>query len=454
MQISLSDHFNYKKLLRFTVPSIIMMMFTSLYSVIDDGLFVSNFVGKDAFVALNIMAPVMSVFIAIGTMIGSGANALISKTLGEKQEEKASEYFTQIVIFSIILSAMVAAIGLMILKPFSLKMGATGQVYDYCIIYGRIIFPLTIVFLLQSLFQNLLITSEKPKLAMIITACSGLSNIFFDTLLIVVLKLGLVGAEFATVSGSFVSMIISLSFFLFSKERKFGFVKCKLDLKIAISVCYNGLSELITNLSTSVTSALFNYQLMNIAGNDGVAAYGVVMYICFVFSSAFTGYSMGIAPVVGYNYGAENQGELKNVLKMSFRVISVLGIILFALSELTALPFSKVFVSYDAELLDMTVSGLKLFSPAFLLMGFNIFSISFFTALNNGRLAGFMSFVRTFVFQVLALLTLPSFLGLNGIWLASLVAETMMLLVSYLALKKMDRKYHYYSLESKLSFRE
>ena len=452
MQISLSEHFNYKILLRFTIPSIIMMMFSSLYSVIDDGLFVSNFVGKEAFVALNIMAPIMTVFGAIGSMIGSGANALISKTLGEKQDKKAGEYFTQIVIFSIAISILVTIIGLIGLEPFCLAMGAEDKVLEYCLTYGRIIFPLTIIFLFQWLFQNLLITSEKPRLAMIITICSGVSNIFFDTLLIVILKWGIVGAVLATVSGSLVSMLISLSYFLFGKDKKFGFTKIEFDLKIAGQVCYNGLSELINNLSMSVSSALFNYQLMNIAGNDGVAAYGVIMYICYVFSSAFTGYSMGIAPVVGYNYGAENQEELKNVLKMSFRVVAVLGFILLGLSEATAVPFSKVFVSYDQDLLNMTVHGLRLFSPAFLVMGFNIFGISFFTALNNGKIAGFMSFVRTFVLQVLALLILPNFLGLNGIWLASLVAESMMLIVTFTSLKKMDKKYHYYSYKNELAF--
>lgn len=444
MNIQLSEHFNYRKLLKFTIPSIVMMMFTSIYSVIDDGFFVSNFVGKNAFVALNIMAPVLIIFMAIAFMIGAGGNAIISKTLGEKEDGKAKEYFTLIIGFTIFVSILLSIIGLVVLKPFCIMAGAENEVLDNCLLYGKIIIPFGVVFLLQTVFQNLLITAGKPKLAMMITIISGISNITFDVLLIVILKLGLLGTVCATISGALISSIIPLIYFIFSKKQKLKFVKTKIYWKILGNICYNGLSELVSNLSMGLVAILFNYQLMRIAGNNGVAAYGAIMYIATVFASAFMGYSMGVAPIVGYNYGAKAKGELKNIFKKSIVIMSGMGVLLMLIAETSASPFSKIFVSYDQELLDMTINGLKIYSIAFLFMGLNIFGSSFFTALNNGLISGILSFLRTFLLQIIMVIILPEILGLNGIWLSIIVAELLMIVITIIFFRRMNRKYNYY----------
>lgn len=443
MEIKLSEHFTYRKLLKFTIPSIVMMMFTSIYGVIDDGVFVSNFVGKDAFVALNIMAPVLMIFTSIAFMIGAGGNAIISKTLGEGKEQKASEYFSLIIGFTFLIGIIFSVIGLLVLKPFCNIMGAKDGVLDNCLLYGKIVIPLSIVFLLQTVFQNLLLTAGKPKLAMGITIASGISNITLDILLIIVFKMGLIGAVLATVSGALISSLVPLLYFIFSKKQKIKFVKPKIYWKVIGNVCYNGLSELISNLSMGLVAILFNYQLMKIAGDNGIASYGAIMYVATVFASAFMGYSMGVAPIVGYNYGANTTNELNNIFKKSIVIIIGIGILLTLISELCAIPFSKIFVSYDKELLDMTVHGLRIYSIAFLFMGLNVFGSSFFTALNNGFISGVLSFFRTFLLQVITVMILPKLFQLDGIWLSIIVAEILMLFITIFTFKKMNVKYNY-----------
>lgn len=443
MKIEISEHFNYKKLLRFTIPSIGMMMFSAAFSVIDDGLFVSNFVGKDAFVALNLMSPIITIIGAIGYMLGNGGNAVISKALGEKAQRKANEYFSLITYFTVAVSLLLSIIGLVALKPFCLAMGAKGIVLENCLTYGKLILPFAVFFLLQGIFQSFLITAGNPKLAMVVTCVSGASNIIFDVLLIVVLKLGIVGTVLATLSGAVLSTIIPILYFTFAKSKNLKFVKPILNWNVLSRTCVNGASELVTNLSMGLTTVLYNYQLMKISGDNGVAAYGAIMYIAYIFQSAFMGYSMGVSPIVGYNHGAKNDNELKNVLKKSIVILSIMSIVLFLIAELTAVPFSGVFVRDDKELWNMTVYGFRIFSVMFLFSGLNIFASSFFTALDDGLVSGVLALARTLVLQIIAVLTLPLLFELNGVWLSSPASDIAMLAITIFVFIKMRKKYHY-----------
>ena len=443
MKIQISDHFNYNKLLRFTVPTIVMMMFSAAYSVIDDGFFVANFVGKEAFVALNLMAPVITVMGAVGFMLGTGGNAVVSKALGEGKKDKANQHFTLITLFTIAISAVITAFGLAVLKPACIAMGAEGAVLEDCLTYGYLIFPFTAVFLLQGIFQSFLITAGQPKLSMIITITSGISNIVFDTLLIVILKWGLVGAVWATLSGSIFGTLIPAGYFLFAKDRNLKFVKTPIEFRVLLRTCSNGSSELVTNLSIGLVSMLYNYQLMRIAGNDGVASFGAIMYIAYVFASAFMGYSMGVAPLVGYSYGAQNHAELQNIFHKSIVILCITGLILFALSELAAVPFSMIFVNSDEELLQMTVRGTRIYSLIYLVSGINIFGTGFFTALDNGAVSAALALIRTMVLEVAAVFLLPLIWGIDGIWASAFVSDLLMLGITIGTFMKMRPRYGY-----------
>ena len=443
MKIQISDHFNYNKLLKFTIPSIITMMFYQTYNVLDDGFFISNFVGKDAFVALNLMSPALMMMNTIGYMLATGGNALVSTVLGEGKKEKANQYFTLITIYTIIISAIITIFGLVILEPACIAVGAEGAVLENCLIYGRLICPFTVVFQLQEVFQNFLITAGKPKMSMFITVASGITNITFDILLIVIFKLGIVGSVLATVSGPILGTIIPALYFLFGEDRTIKFSKTSLDFSILLRACSNGTSELVTDLSLGLMSMLYNYQLLRIGGNDAVAAYGAVMYINYIFISAFIGYSMGVAPIIGFNYGAENEKELKNIFHKSLVIVSITGIILFAISEFASVPFSKIFVGSDEKLLEMTIHGNRLYSIMYLFAGINIFATSFFTALNNGFVSSALALIRTIVFKVGALFLLPLFFGLDGIWASAFVADILMLIVTIVVFYKFKAKYNY-----------
>ncbi len=441
--IQLSDHFTYSRLFRFTVPSAIMMIFTSLFMVIDDGLFVSNFVGKDAFVALNIMSPVLGLSMAVAFMLGAGGNAYVSKLMGEQKYQAAAECFSAIVYFTIFVSIVMTVLGLLLLEPFCNLMGAKGNVYDECIRYAWVIFPCGIVFLLQGLFQTFLITAERPTFAMVLTIVSGVCNIVFDILLIVVLEWGIVGAALASASGPLIAAVVPMIYFVFAKDSTLHLVKAKINLAQMGKVSYLGISQLITNLSMGLVSMVFNYQLMNLVGDDGVAAYGVIMYLAFIFVAAFIGYSNSVAPIVGYHFGADDWAELKNIFGKSMKIIGVLSIILTALAYLTAKPFSMIFVSYDAALLDMTVGAYRIYGISFLFAGFGIFAGSFFTALNDGVTAGIISFVRTMVFQVGTVLVMPMIWGIYGIWYAPVVAEVLATIVAMAFCFAKAKKYQY-----------
>ncbi len=443
MTIQLSEHFTYKKIFRFALPSIVMMVFTSIYGVVD-GTFVSNFVGKTPFAAVNLVWPFLMILGAFGFMIGTGGSALVAKTLGENKKEDANRYFTMLIILVVILGILLTIFGLIVVRPLSHALGARGQMLEDCVTYGRTLMIFNTAFMLQSVFQSLFITAEKPRLGLIMTVAAGLTNMVLDALFIAVFKWGLVGAALASGLSQCIGGILPLIYFLSSKnDTPLKFVKTKMEGKVLLKACVNGASELMTTVSSSLVSMLYNFQLMRLAGQNGIAAYGAVMYVEFAFIAVFIGYSIGTAPIVSYHYGSENHNEVKNMLQKSFKIMSILGITMMVLAQILASPLAKVFVGYDKQLFDMTVHGFRLFSFYFILAGINIYASSFFTALNNGMISAIISFSRTLGFETLAVIILPIFLQLDGVWLAITVAEICAFVISISFLIAKKEKYHY-----------
>lgn len=442
MQIQLSEHFTYKKLLRFVIPSIAMMIFMSIYSVVD-GLFISNFVGKTSFAAINLVWPLIMGLSAFGFMIGTGGCALVSKTLGEGKPQKANRYFSMLVCAVIIGGAALTVLSLIFLRPIMLLFGATENLIGDCMTYGRIMLSFQTAAMLQGMFHSFFSVAEKPKLGLIMTIIAGVSNILLDALFVAALRFGIAGAAFATVISQCIGGIVPLIYFIRPNPSTLRLTKPSFSTRVMLKVCLNGSSELVTNISSSVVATLYNLQLMKLIGEDGIAAYGVLMYVNFIFLAIFFGYSIGSTPIIGYHYGAENQVELKNLFKKSLVFIGISGILLTAAAELSAVPLSHIFVGYDAELYALTVRGFRLYSLSFLICGFNIFGSSFFTALNNGTVSAAISFMRTLVFQVLTILTLPLLLGVDGIWLSVGFAEILALIVTLVFFVTMNKKYKY-----------
>lgn len=440
--ISLSDHFTYKKLLRFTLPSIIMMVFTSIYGVVD-GLFVSNFAGKTSFAAINLVMPFIMILGGIGFMIGTGGTALVSKVLGEGDREKANRYFSMMIMLTAILGAILTVIGIVFMRPVAYFLRATDEMIDDCVIYGRIVIGFTVSFMLQNVFQSFLIAAEKPKLGLIATVAAGVTNMILDALFIAVFKWGVAGAAIATGISQCVGGIFPFIYFIRPNTSLLRLVKTKLEFRPLINACANGSSELMSNISSSLVSMLYNWQLMNYIGEDGVSAYGVLMYVQFIFIAIYVGYAIGCAPIVGYHYGAQNDSELKNMLKKSTILMGGSGIVLTALAMALSAPLSKIFVGYDEGLYNLTMHAFKLFSFSFLLAGFNIFVSSFFTALNNGGISATVSFLRTLVFQTASVIILPLFLDIDGIWWAITVAEVFAFIISLTFLIAKRKKYRY-----------
>ena len=442
-RIQLSDHFTTGRLLRFVASPIIMMIFTSVYTVVD-GFFISNFAGKTAFSALNLIYPFLQAFGCLGFMVGTGGSALVAMTLGTGDKKQADNLFSMLAASTIVMGIVSTIIGWFLLEPAAQLLGATPELLPDCLMYGRILLVFQTAFMMQFFFQSFFITSEKPKLGLAFTVLAGLTNIVLDFLLVGVLRGSIVGAASATVISQMVGGIGPMFYFFNRKNSSLlHFVRPKFSAKALGKACANGSSELMTNLSASLVSALYNLQLMKLIGADGVAAYGVLMYVGFIFAAVFIGYAQGCAPVVSYHYGAGNTDELKNLLRISLRVIAVGGVAMLCFSELLAAPLSHFFVGYDAELLELTTLGMKLYSLSFLLCGFNIFGSAFFTALNNGIVSAVISFLRTLVFQVTAILVLPHLLGMNGIWLSVVAAEIAALFVNAFFLVKNRKKYQY-----------
>lgn len=443
MLIQLSDHFTYKRLFKFIFPSIAMMVFISIYGVID-GLFISNFAGKTAFAAINLIMPFIMVLGGMGFMIGAGGTALVAKTLGEGDNEKANRYFTIMVLFTVILGAVLTLFGIVFLRPIAYFLGATDYMIDDCLKYGRIVIAFTVSFMLQNLFQNFLVTAEKPNLAFIATAGAGVINIILDAVFVGLFKWGVVGAAVATGISQCVGTVIPLLYFFKSKESKIKFAKTKLEIKPIVKACTNGSSELMSNISSSLVSMVYNFQLIKYLGENGISAYGVLMYVQFIFVAIYIGYIIGVAPVIGYNFGADNSKELKNIFKKSVIIMSSAGIILTVMAIVLANPLAHIFVGYDAELKALTVKAFKLFAFSFLLAGLNIFASGMFTALNNGAVSAIISFLRTLLFQLLSVILLPIIFDTDGIWYSITVAEIFAFIISLIFVLVYRKRYKYY----------
>ena len=442
MNIQLSDHFNYKKMLRFTLPSIIMMIFTSIYGVVD-GFFVSNYVGKTPFAAINFIMPVLMILGALGFMFGIGGSALISKYFGEGNSKKANSTFSMLVYITIITGIAIALIGIITISPVASLMGAKGQMHSDCVLYSKIILAALPFFMLQVAFQTLFVTAQKPVLGLYSTVISGITNMILDALFMAVFGWGIAGAALATAIAQAVGGLVPIIYFVRPNTSLLRLSKPELDFKALFKICTNGSSELMTNLSMSVVGILYNLQLMKYAGENGIAAYGVLMYVNFVFLSAFIGFSVGIAPVVSFHFGAKNHSELKSLLKKSMVVISIFAVSMFILAEVLASPLSHTFVGYDADLTKLTLKGFLIFSFSFLFAGYAIFISAFFTALNNGLTSAIISFLRSMVFQIINVIVLPVFWGINGIWISVIVAEFMAVLLSVMFLIIKKKKYNY-----------
>lgn len=442
MKIKLSDHFTYSKLLRFVFPSIIMMIFTSIYGVVD-GLFVSNFAGKTAFASINLVMPFVMILGGIGFMIGTGGTALVSKVLGEGKKEKANKIFTMMIIFTLLLGTLLSVIGVVSMPWVADFLGATEEMMADCILYGRIVTGFTVAFMLQNVFQSFLIAAEKPKLGLLATVLAGITNMALDAIFIIVFKWGVAGAAIATGLSQCVGGIFPLIYFSRDNSSLLRLTNTKLEIKPIFNACGNGSSELMSNISLSVVSMIYNFQLMKYVGEDGVSAYGVLMYVQFIFVAIYIGYAIGCAPITGYHFGAQNHGELKNMLRKSAFLSAISGVVLTILAIVLSSPLAKLFVGYDEELYELTRHAFSLFAYSFLLAGFNIFTSSFFTALNNGAVSAAISFMRTLIFQTSSVLILPIFLGVDGIWWAITVAEVFAFILSLIFLFAKREKYHY-----------
>lgn len=442
MDIKLSDHFTYRKLLRFTLPSIIMMVITSIYGVVD-GFFVSNFVGADAFAALNLIVPFVMIFSSVGFMLGTGGSALVAKTMGEGDSEKANRIFSMLVYVMIGFGVASTVFGFTFIRPIAMMLGAEGEILEMSITYGRILLLTLPFFILQISFESFLMVAEMPDLGLKVSIAAGLTNVILDYLFMVVLDWGITGAALATASSQIVGAMIPFIYFATMESSRLRMTKPKWDGGALLKASANGSSEMLTGMSLSLVNMLYNVQLMKIAGPKGVAAYGIIMYMSFLFMSVFIGYSIGSAPIISYHYGAENHEELKNLFKKSMMLVGGAAIIMLMIAEGFATPLARIFVGYDLELLTLSTRALRLYSISFLFSGINLFASAFFTALNNGVISAFISFLRTLVLQVVMILFLPTIFGLDGVWLAVVVAEVLTFIVTVMLFIRNKDRYHY-----------
>lgn len=441
--IQLSDHFTYARLFRFVLPSIVMMVFTSIYGVVD-GLFVSNFAGKTAFASINLIMPFLIILGAMGFMLGTGGTALVSRVLGEGDKEHANKYFSMITLFGILLGVILTVVGVLAMRPMAILLGATEAMVDDCVLYGRIVVCFLTSFMLQNMFQSFLIAAERPKFGLLITLAAGVTNMVLDALFVGVFRWGIAGAAIATGISQTVGGVVPLMYFLFSKSSPLRLRWTEFEAQPLLRSCANGSSELMSNISGSLIGMLYNAQLMRFLGEDGVATYGVLMYVQFIFVAIDIGYSIGCAPIISYHYGARNHPELRNLLTKGLKVMGILGIVMTIAAISLSGTLANIFVGYDATLCELTRHAFHLFSFAFLLAGFNIFLSSFFTALNNGGVSAAISFLRTLVFQAASVILLPMALDVDGLWWAASAAEALAFVVSIGFLLAMKVKYHYF----------
>lgn len=446
MRIQLSDHFTYRRLLRFTLPSIAMMIFTSIYGVVD-GFFVSNFAGKTPFAAVNLIMPALMILSTVGFMLGTGGTAIVARTLGEGEKERANEYFSLFVYLAFGLGIVFSVPGIVFARPLSALLGAEGALLENCVLYARIVLLALPFFILQLLFQSFFVTAEKPHLGLVVTVLSGVTNMVLDCVLVMLLpqEYKLAGAAAATALSQFVGGVFPLAYFFRRNNSLLRLGETRFYGKATLQAFTNGSSEFMSNISMSLVGMLYNLQLMKYSynGEDGIAAYGVMMYVSMIFSGTFIGYSVGTAPVVGYHFGAQNHAELKSLLKKSLRMTVIFAVAMVAAAELLAAPLAKIFVGYDARLMEFTIDGFRIFSLSFLFMGIAIYGSGFFTALSDGLTSALISGLRTLVFQIAAVLLLPLIWGVDGIWISIVIAEFMAAVLTALFLALKRKKYRY-----------
>ena len=443
MAIRLSDHFGYGKLLRFTVPTIGMMVFMSVYNVVD-GFFVSNFAGKTPFAALNLIWPFLNILACVGFMFGTGGTAIVARLLGKGNPRKANQVFSLLVYAAVGLAVVLSIFGFLFVRRIAALLGATPDMVDWCVRYARYLLAALPAMVLQFLFQPLMVAAEKPKLGFYVTFAAGMTNIVGDALLVGVFGLGLDGAAIATMLSQCLGGGIPLVFFL---RRDNGTVlrigRPTRQLKYLGETAVNGSSELLSNVSASIVSMAYNYQLMRYIGEDGVAAYGTIAYLMFVFVAIFVGYSIGVSPVIGYNYGAENYPEQRNVFRKSLALIFAGSLLMAAASQILAGPLARLYVGYDPELEALTERAFRIFGMSFLLCGFNIFASAMFTALSNGVISAVISFFRTLVCETATVFILPALFGVDAIWFSIVVAEFIALLLASWFILRKRRLYGY-----------
>lgn len=444
MKIQLSDHFSYQKLLKFTLPSIAMMIFTSIYSVVD-GFFISNFAGKTPFAAINLIMPVLMILGTVGFMFGTGGTALVARTYGEGDQKKANEYFSLLVYSAAVLGVILAVLGFIFIRQIAVVLGAEGELLENCVIYGRVILVALPFYVLQVMFQSFFVVAEKPHMGFIVTLISGLTNMVLDAVLVIGFpqEIKLVGAAIATATAQFAGGMIPLVYFLRKNSSILKLGRTKFDGKVLLKATTNGLSEFMTNISMSIVAILFNSQLMKYAGENGVAAYGVMMYVSMIFTAVFVGFSIGAAPVISFHFGAKNSDELKNLLRKSLVIVGAFGVVMVIAAEIFAGGLARIFVGYDAELYELTLSGFRIFALSFGFMGFGILTSGLFTALNDGITSALISFLRTLVFESGAVMLLPLVFGIHGIWYSVVVSEFLALVLGAVFLAANRKKYHY-----------
>ena len=442
MALDMSQHFSTGRLIRFTLPSIAMMIFTSVYTVVD-GLFVSNFAGATPFAALNFVFPVVMILGTVGFMMGTGGSAIVAKTRGEGDDDRANRYFSMLVVACIVFGAIFAALGLVIVGPVSGLMGASGEMLDDCILYGSALLVALPAFVLQYAFGSFFMTAGKPNMGFAFTVAAGVTNIVLDAVLVGALGMGLLGAAIATDLGMVAGGVGPIIYFARENDSCLRLVRPRLEWRVLGRTCVNGSSEMVGNIAMSVVAMCYNVQLLSLIGEDGVAAYGVVMYVSMIFNAVFIGYAMGAAPLMSFQYGAQNRVEMRSLFRKGVAIVVVAGLAMFGAAELAAGLLSDLFVGYDQGLRDLTELAFRIFSFSFIFMGFNIFGSSLFTALNNGIISAIISFVRTLVFEIGAVFLLPMIVGPNGIWGAIIVAEVASVVLALVFIIKLERRYGY-----------
>ena len=444
MKIQLSDHFTYSRLIRFTLPSMAMMIFTSIYGVVD-GFFVSNFAGKTAFAAVNLIMPFLMITATVGFMLGTGGTAIVARALGEGRKEYANRCFSLFVYTALVLGVVIAVLGFVFIRPISAMLGASGQLLDDCAVYGRINLLALPFYILQLLFQTFFPAAEKPQLGFGVTVASGLTNMILDAVLVPLLPAPykLMGAAAATALSQVVGGAIPLFYFLRPNKSLLRLGRTRFDGKTLRKACINGSSEFMSNVAMSVVSILYNWQLILYAGENGIAAYGVMMYVSFIFAAAFIGYSMGVGPIVSFHDGARNLPELHSLLRKSLILNGAGGAVMLLAAQLLATPLARVFVGYDAELMALTVSGFRIYALSFVFMGFGIFASGFFTALNDGLTSALISFMRTLVLEVAAVLILPLLFGITGVWASIVAAQALATVLAAVFLRIKQPRYGY-----------